>query len=75
LQRPVVAGPLKAQLIRHHARSHEHELDDCFAYSDSYSDVPMLSTVGHPAAVNPDFRLKLLAKAYGWPSFNLTRAA
>jgi HAD superfamily hydrolase (TIGR01490 family) len=75
LQRPVVAGPIKAQLIRHHARAHQHDLDDCFAYSDSYSDVPMLSTVGHPAAVNPDLRLRLLAKAYGWPSFSLTRAA
>jgi HAD superfamily hydrolase (TIGR01490 family) len=72
LQRPVVAGPIKAQLVRHHARKNQHDLDDCFAYSDSYSDVPMLSTVGHPAAVNPDIRLKLLAKSYGWPSFKLT---
>jgi len=31
----------------------------------------MLSVVGHPAAVNPDKRLALLAKAYSWPSFDL----
>jgi HAD superfamily hydrolase (TIGR01490 family) len=71
LLKPVVAGPEKARLVRDHARSNGHDLDDCYAFSDSYSDVPMLSVVGHPAAVNPDRRLKLLAKAYSWPSFNL----
>lgn len=71
LEKPVVAGPEKARLIREHARRHGHDLDDCYAFSDSYSDLPMLSVVGHPAAVNPDPRLKLLAKAYSWPSFDL----
>jgi HAD superfamily hydrolase (TIGR01490 family) len=65
LLRPVVAGPEKARLIR----------EDCFAYSDSYSDVPMLSIVGHPAAVNPDRKLALLANAYHWPIIHLGRAA
>jgi HAD superfamily hydrolase (TIGR01490 family) len=74
LLKPVVAGPEKARLIRDHARAHGHDLDDCFAFSDSYSDVPMLSVVGHPAAVNPDKRLALLAKAYSWPSFDLRHA-
>lgn len=71
LLRPVVAGPEKARLIREHARARGHNLDDCFAYSDSYSDVPMLSIVGHPAAINPDRRLFLLAQAYHWPVINL----
>ncbi len=71
LLRPVVAGPEKARLIREHARAHGHDLDDCFAYSDSYSDVPMLAVVGHPAAVNPDARLRWLAKAYSWPIVDL----
>jgi phosphoserine phosphatase len=35
----------------------------------------MLSVVGHPAAVNPDKRLALLAKAYSWPRFDLTVTA
>lgn len=72
LLKPVVAGPEKARLIRNHARSKNYDLDDCFAFSDSYSDVPMLSVVGHPAAVNPDKRLALLAKAYSWPMFDLS---
>ncbi len=71
LLRPVVAGPEKARLIREHARTHGHNLDECFAYSDSYSDVPMLSVVGHPAAVNPDKRLLILAKTYHWPIIDL----
>lgn len=75
LVRPVVAGPEKARLIREHARAHGHNLDECFAYSDSYSDVPMLSIVGYPAAVNPDRRLERLAKTYHWPIIDLSRAA
>jgi HAD superfamily hydrolase (TIGR01490 family) len=71
LLRPVVAGPEKARLVREHARAAGHDLDECFAYSDSYSDVPMLSVVGHPAAVNPDRRLSLLANAYHWPIIRL----
>ncbi len=71
LLRPVVAGPEKARLVREHARAKGHDLDECFAYSDSYSDVPMLSVVGHPAAVNPDRKLSLLANAYHWPIIRL----
>ena len=75
LLKPVVAGPEKARLVREHARDRGYDLADCFAFSDSYSDVPMLSVVGHPAAVNPDKRLALLAKAYSWPSFDLRHAS
>ena len=71
LLRPVVAGPEKARIVRDHARAKGYDLDECFAFSDSYSDVPMLSVVGHPAAVNPDRRLALMARAYSWPSFDL----
>jgi HAD superfamily hydrolase (TIGR01490 family) len=71
LLRPVVAGPEKARLIREHAKERGHDLAQCYAYSDSYSDVPMLSVVGHPAAVNPDSRLRNLAHAYGWPVISL----
>lgn len=73
LVRPVVAGPEKARLVREHAKAHGHDLDECFAYSDSYSDVPMLSVVGHPAAVNPDRRLRTLANTYHWPILDLSR--
>lgn len=72
LLRPVVAGPEKARLIREHAKERDHDLNECFAYSDSYSDVPMLSVVGHPACVNPDTKLRQLAQAYSWPIVSLS---
>jgi HAD superfamily hydrolase (TIGR01490 family) len=75
LEKPVVAGPEKARLIREHAKKHGHDLEECYAFSDSYSDLPMLSVVGHPAAVNPDPRLALLSKAYSWPRFDLRATA
>jgi HAD superfamily hydrolase (TIGR01490 family) len=71
LLRPVVAGPEKARLIREHAREKGHDLNECYGYSDSYSDVPMLSVVGYPTCVNPDFRLAQLASAYSWAVLRL----
>ena len=73
LLRPVVAGPEKARLIREHAKSKNLDLGECYAYSDSYSDVPMLSVVGYPAAVNPDTKLERLARTYGWPVLSLDK--
>jgi HAD superfamily hydrolase (TIGR01490 family) len=73
LLRPIVAGPEKARLIREWARERGHDLAECFAYSDSYSDVPMLSVVGHPCAINPDLRLAKLARTYAWPVVHFER--
>jgi HAD superfamily hydrolase (TIGR01490 family) len=75
IERPVVAGPEKARIIREWAKAHGHDLAECFAYSDSYSDVPMLSVVGHPCAVNPDLRLLKLAQTYAWPVVYLGKRA
>jgi HAD superfamily hydrolase (TIGR01490 family) len=44
-----------------------YELDQCYAYSDSASDLPMLEAVGHPVAVNPDAKLERHARRNGWP--------
>jgi HAD superfamily hydrolase (TIGR01490 family) len=75
LLRPVVAGPTKSRLIVEHARSRGYDLAECFGYSDSYSDVPMLSVVGKPAAVNPDSKLMRLARAYQWPIISFEKTA
>ena len=72
LLRPVVAGPNKSRLIADHARDNGHDLADCFGYSDSYSDVPMLSVVGKPAVINPDPKLHRLARTYQWPIIELS---
>jgi len=59
-------GPAKAEAMR--ALAHEHGLDlsRCFAYSDSFNDLPMLSLVGHPCAINPDRRLQEHAEENDW---------
>lgn len=75
LLQPVVAGPEKAGLIVADALAHGHDLSACHAYSDSYSDVPMLSVVGHPACINPDARLQRLAQSYRWPVLDIQRPA
>ncbi len=71
LLRPVVAGPYKSRLIVEDAERHGDDLAACHAYSDSYSDVPMLSVVGHPYCINPDRRLAQLAQAYDWPIIDI----
>ena len=68
---PLVAGPHKATLIREHCREHGYDAAKSYAYSDSYSDVAMLSAVGKPAAINPDTRLRAVARSYGWPVLEL----
>jgi phosphoserine phosphatase len=35
------------------------------------SDLPMLSVVGHPTAVNPDIRLRNTALQHDWPILDL----
>jgi phosphoserine phosphatase len=52
---------------------HGLALDQSHAYSDSFSDYPMLAVVGRPAAVNPDLRLRNVARAYEWPILDTTR--
>jgi len=60
-------GEGKAQRIRQLAVERGYDLTDCFAYSDSVTDLPMLEVVGHPHAVNPDRLLRKAAMARGWP--------
>jgi len=57
----------KARAIEELAADRGYDLDRCYAYSDSITDVPMLAAVGHPFAVNPDRELRRTAQARGWP--------
>ncbi|MFD3941278.1 HAD family hydrolase [Streptomyces sp. NPDC058579] len=60
-------GPTKAEAIQELAESEGYDLSRCYAYSDSATDVPMLESVGHPYAVNPDRTLRREATARDWP--------
>lgn len=66
LRGDLLHGPAKAEAIRALAGEHGLDLAHCFAYSDSYNDLPMLSLVGHPCAVNPDRRLLAHAEEQDW---------
>jgi len=59
-------GPEKAKAIERLAEAQGLDLSRCSAYSDSSNDIPMLSLVGHPVAVNPDSELRAYAKEHGW---------
>jgi HAD superfamily hydrolase (TIGR01490 family) len=59
-------GPHKADAIRELAVLEDIDLDASYAYSDSATDLPMLETVGHPVAVNPDRELARIARERGW---------
>ncbi|HEY8534125.1 MAG TPA: HAD-IB family hydrolase [Micromonospora sp.] len=61
------AGPQKVEAVTALARERGYDLADCYAYSDSVTDVPLLECVGHPTAVNPDRALRKLALERGWP--------
>lgn len=59
-------GQAKANAIAKLARRQNLDLSRCAAYSDSANDIPMLSMVGTPVAVNPDRALRLHARRNGW---------
>ena len=59
-------GPAKAEAVKALAAREGLDLSRCSAYSDSYNDLPMLSMVGDPCAINPDGRLRHHAKEQGW---------
>jgi HAD superfamily hydrolase (TIGR01490 family) len=59
-------GPAKAEAVKALAERRHLDLTRCSAYSDSANDIPMLTLVGHPVAVNPDADLRREAKRRGW---------
>jgi phosphoserine phosphatase len=64
---PFCYGTGKVEAIEELSRWDGLDLTQCYAYSDSASDLPMLHAVGHPVAVNPDKRLEREARRNGWP--------
>lgn len=63
-------GPAKAAAVLALAERENLDLARCWGYSDSYNDVPLLTVVGHPVAINPDRRLRHHARANNWPVYN-----
>jgi HAD superfamily hydrolase (TIGR01490 family) len=62
----VLHGEAKAHAVLALAEREALDLDKCSAYSDSINDIPLLSLVGNPVAVNPDSALRAEAREHGW---------
>lgn len=59
-------GQAKAEAVRALAAREGLDLERCSAYSDSANDIPMLTLVGSPCAINPDATLRGHARKHGW---------
>jgi putative phosphoserine phosphatase/1-acylglycerol-3-phosphate O-acyltransferase len=65
----------KLQAVRKWAAQADVDLKQSYAYSDSIYDLPLLMGVGHPHAVNPDYRLHAAATLRRWPVLYLDSPA
>lgn len=70
---PLLHGREKAVAIEDLAKSRGFNLDECFAYSDSFNDLPLLLAVGHPSVINPDAKLRIRALRESWPIHDFRR--
>lgn len=75
LDGPPLHGLAKAEAVRALAEAEGLDLAACSAYSDSVNDVPMLSLVGNPVAVNPDPELRAHARQNDWRIRDFRRRA
>ncbi|GAB3278687.1 HAD-IB family hydrolase [Sinomonas notoginsengisoli] len=66
----ILHGAAKASAVSGLAEREGLDLRRCWAYSDSRNDIPLLTLVGHPVAINPDIRLRAHANAHNWPIYD-----
>lgn len=71
----VLHGDEKAAVAKQHAQERKADLADCWAYSDSSNDIPLLSLVGNRMVVNPDAKLQAHATEHGWTVLPLKRSS
>lgn len=71
----VLHGEEKADVARLLAGDRGASLADCWAYSDSSNDIPLLSVVGNRVVINPDAKLAAHATEQGWRSLPLKRSS
>jgi HAD superfamily hydrolase (TIGR01490 family) len=66
-------GEGKAEAMRDLAAEHGYDLGASYAYTDSFTDLPMLEAVGRPVAVNPDAELRKVAAEREWPTMDFAK--
>jgi len=70
---PLLHGKEKAIAVIKLTNERKINIKECFAYSDSHNDLPLLNTVGHPNAINPDAKLRIISFSLGWPVHDFRR--
>jgi len=63
---PLCYGAGKLARVERLLRQTGARLADAVFYSDSVTDLPLLERVGTPVVVNPDVRLRRIARQRGW---------
>lgn len=63
---PLCYGPGKLERVKKVLEASGTSLSGATFYSDSITDLPLLEKVGTPIAVNPDFRLRRIARQRAW---------
>ena len=66
-------GKEKSHAVVKLVNSRDTNINECFAYSDSHNDLPLLETVGFPNAINPDAKLRIISLSLGWPVHDFRR--
>ena len=68
-------GEARAQILADYCDAEGFKLEECVAYADSSSDLPLFEAVGFPVAVNPETRLAAIARKRGWLVENWSKAS
>ena len=66
-------GKEKSHAVKELTAKRDINIKDCFAYSDSHNDLPLLEAVGFPNAINPDAKLRIISFSSGWPVHDFRR--
>lgn len=67
LREPIIGATLSGQWARAFAADHGLDLGRSRAYGTYHQDGLLLSAIGQPCVVDPDWRLRRLAKDHDWP--------
>jgi len=67
-------GREKASAVKELSIVNKFDLMNCYAYSDSHHDIPLLESVGNPRVINPDALLEIRAYRDNWPVYDFRRA-
>ena len=70
-----MAGEAKAAWCAEYAAANRIALSACWGYADSHYDLPFLAALGHPVAVNPNRRLRAVARSRQWPVVRFDKAS